>query len=123
LADRIGRKRVIYILTPLWYASNILLVLSPGALTLILSAATRVFYTISSGVTGAMTLELVPLEKQGKWSGLLGLFTGLLAIPAPLLGGLVWEKLGPTYVFLIPIAFDLLFRVPLLATVPETLEK
>jgi len=123
LADRIGRKRVIYMVTPLWYASNVLLVLSPNALTLVLSAALQVFYTLSSGVTGAMTLELVPLEKQGKWSGVLGLFTGLLTIPAPILGGLIWRELGPMYVFLIPVVFDLLLRIPLLATVPETLDR
>ena len=123
LADRIGRKRVIYILTPLWYASNILLVLSSGAFTLALSAALLVFYTLSSGITGAMTLELVPLENQGKWSGVLGLFTGLLTIPAPILGGLIWRELGPMYVFLIPIAFDILLRLPLLSTVPETLKE
>ncbi len=122
LADRIGRKRVIYIVTPLWYASLILLVLAPNAATLVLSAALMVFYTLASGVQGAMTLELVPLEEQGKWSGVLGLFTGLLAIPAPILGGLIWRELGPAYVFLIPIGFDLLLRLPLLATVPETLE-
>jgi MFS family permease len=121
LADRIGRKRVIYILTPLWYASNILLVLAPNAVTLVLSAALQVFYSLSSGVAGAMTLELVPLEEQGKWSGVLGLFTGLLAMPAPILGGFIWRELGPIYVFLIPVAFDLLIRVPLLATVSETL--
>ena len=123
LADRIGRKRVIYMVTPLWYASNVLLVLSPNTLTLVLSAALQVFYTLSSGVTGAMTLELVPLEKQGKWSGVLGLFTGLLTIPAPILGGLIWRELGPMYVFLIPVVFDLLLRIPLLATVPETLDR
>jgi len=105
LADRIGRKRVIYVLTPLWYASNVLLVFSPGPITLVLSAALQVFYTLSSGVTGAMTLELVPLKEQGKWSGVLGLFAGLLSIPAPILGGLIWRELGPMYVFLIPIAF------------------
>jgi MFS family permease len=30
LADRIGRKRVIYLLAPLWYASNLFLAFSPG---------------------------------------------------------------------------------------------
>jgi MFS family permease len=122
LADRIGRKRIIYIVTPLWYAANILLVFSPNAITLVLSAALQVFYTLSSGVTSAMTLELVPLEEQGKWSGVLGLFTGLVTIPAPILGGLIWRELGPIYVFLIPVAFDILLRIPLLVTVPETLE-
>jgi len=112
LADRIGRKKIIYLLAPLWYASNLL----------VLSAALLAFYTISSGATSAMTLELLPLEQQGRWGGLLGLFAGLVTIPAPIIGGLIWRELGPMYVFVIPVIFDLLLRIPLLATVPETLE-
>ena len=80
------------------------------------------FYFISSGVTGAMTLELVPVERMGKWSGVIGLFRGLVTVPAPILGGLVWDHLDPVYVFLIPIAVDLLLKLPLLVTIPETLE-
>jgi MFS family permease len=121
LADKIGRKRIIYLLTPLWYASNLFLAFSPSSVVLVVSAALLAFYTISSGATNAMTLELFPLEQQGKWGGLLGFFTGLVTIPAPIIGGLIWEELGPMYVFVIPIVFDLIFRVPLLATVPETL--
>ena len=121
LADRIGRKCVIYLLTPLWYTSNLLLAFSTGPITLILYAVLQTFYSISSGATSAMTMELVPVEQQGRWSGLLGLFTGLVTIPAPIIGGLIWRELGPMYVFLIPIALDLLLRVPLLSTVSETL--
>jgi MFS family permease len=121
LADRIGRKRVIYLLAPLWYASNLFLAFSPGPIVLVLSAALLAFYNISTGATNAMTLELLPLEQQGRWGGLLSLFTGLVTIPAPIIGGLIWRELGPMYVFVIPIVFDLLFRVPLLTTVPETL--
>jgi MFS family permease len=121
LADKIGRKRVIYLLTPLWYISNLLLAFSTGPITLVLYAAFQAFYTISATATSAMTMELVPVEQQGKWSGLLGLFAGLLTIPAPIIGGLIWRELGPVYVFLIPIALDLALRVPLLSTVPETL--
>ena len=127
LADRVGRKRVIYFLTPLWYASNLLLVFSPpftfkAPVMLVLSAVLLAFYNLSSGATNAMTLEVVSLEEQGRWGGLLGFFAGLVTIPAPILGGLIWRELGPTYVFLIPIGLDLLLRIPLLATVPETLE-
>jgi len=123
LADKIGRKKVIYLLTPLWYASYLLLVFSFSPVTLILAGALQTFYFISSGVTGAMTLELVPVEQMGKWSGLVGLFRGLVTIPAPILGGLIWDNLNPVYVFLIPIAVDLLLKLPLLATVPETLNE
>jgi MFS family permease len=123
LADRIGRKRIIYLLTPLWYASNLFLAFSPSPIVLVLSAALLAFYNISTGATNAMTLELLPLEQQGRWGGLLSLFTGLVTIPAPIIGGLIWRELGPMYVFIIPIVFDLFFRVPLLATVPETLRR
>ncbi len=123
LADRMGRKRVIYLLTPLWYASNLLLIFSFNSATLILAGALRTFYDISSGVAGAMTLELVPVEQMGRWSGLLGLFRGLVTIPAPILGGLIWKGLGPAYVFVIPVALDLLLKLPLLTTIPETLDQ
>ncbi len=121
LADRIGRKKVIYLLTPLWYASYLLLVFSFSPFTLILSGALQTFYFVCSGVTNAITLELVPVEQMGKWSGLVGLSRGLVTIPAPILGGLVWDHLNPLFVFLIPIGVDLMLKLPLLATIPETL--
>ena len=121
LADRIGRKKVIYLSTPLWYASILLLVLSPNAATLILAGAFWSFYSICSIVTSSMTMELVPVGQMGRWSGLLGLFAGVVTVPAPLIGGLIWRGLGPAYVFLIPVAVDLLVKIPLLTTIPETL--
>lgn len=121
LADRIGRKKVIYLLTPLWYASHLLLIFSFSPLTLILAGALWTFYYIDSGITGAMALELVPVGEMGKWSGLQALFRGMVTIPAPILAGLIWERLGPGYVFLVPLAVDSLIRIPLLTTVPETL--
>ena len=121
LADKIGRKKVIYLLAPLWYASNLLLVYSFNSVTLILAGALQTFYFISSGVTNAITLELVPVKQMGKWSGLVGLFRGLVTIPAPILGGLIWDHLNPVYVFLIPIGVDFLLKLPLLTTIPETL--
>ncbi|MCK5380206.1 MAG: hypothetical protein KAJ81_01975, partial [Candidatus Latescibacteria bacterium] len=63
----------------------------------------------------------VPVGQMGRWNGLLGLFAGLVTVPAPLIGGLIWRGLGPVYVFLIPVALDLLVKIPLLTTVPETL--
>lgn len=121
MADRIGRKKVIYLLTPLWYASSLLFVLSPDSATLVLAATLRTFLGVSSGIAGAMSVEMLPVEQMGRWSGALGLFRGLVTVPAPILGGLIWRGLGPMYVFLIPLAIDLLLRIPLLTTIPETL--
>ena len=51
------------------------------------------------------------------------MFAGLVTIPAPLIGGLIWRHVGPAYVFIIPLALDLALRLPLLMTIPETLWK
>ncbi len=123
LADRLGRKRVIYLLTPLWYLSMIMLVLARGPAGLVLAGALWGFYPIMTVVTSSMTLELVPLEHMGRWSGLLGVFAGLVTVPAPLIAGLIWRHVGPVYVFIIPPALDIALRVPLLTTIPETLWK
>ena len=64
LADKIGRKRIIYSLTPLWYASNLFLAFSPSPVALVLSAVLLAFYSISSGATSAMTLELFRLSSK-----------------------------------------------------------
>ena len=121
VADRIGRKRLIAWLTPLWYLSFLLLIVAQGPVVLVLAASLQTFYMICSGAVSAMTIELVSLDRQGRWSGMLGLFRGIVAIPAPVIGGLIWRELGAAYVFVVPIAIDLLIRVPLMALVPETL--
>ncbi|MCD6519192.1 MAG: MFS transporter [Anaerolineae bacterium] len=122
LADRIGRKKVIYILTPLWYASFGLLILSTAPWMLVVAAAFQVFYSISLGIVGAMSIELVNVEQQGRWSGLLNLFRSIVTVPAPFIGGLIWRDLGPIYVFLIPLVIDLVIKLPLLASVSESLQ-
>jgi hypothetical protein len=58
---------------------------------------------------------------MGRWIGVVSLFRGLLSIPAPTLGGLIWEHIGPQYVFLATIAIDVCMRLPLLALARETL--
>jgi len=121
LADRVGRKRVLYLLTPLWYFANIVLISADGRAGLIVAGGLWGFYPIMNTITSSMTMELVPLEHMGRWSGLIGIFTGLVTVPGPLLAGLVWEHLGPVYVFVIPIVLDLALRLPLLMTIPETL--
>ena len=70
----------------------------------------------------AMSAELVSGAYMGRWIGILGFFTGLIGIPAPIIGGLIWEHINPAYIFLIPIAVDLLVRLPILKSMPETLD-
>jgi len=122
LADRYGRKKLLFAIAPLAYAANLCLVFAPasgtGALPfLLLYGVLFGFNSISMALTSSMTAEIMPKEQMGRWIGIVGLFRGLLAIPAPLVGGLLWEHIGPQYVFFAAIVIDALLRLPLLASV------
>ena len=121
LADRIGRKKVIYLITPLFWASNLMLIWAPNDFFLIFAGVLQGFFFILSLVTGAMQFEMVRPEHMGKWMGILGFFRMLAAAATAYLAGIIWDNLGPRYVFIIYVGLDVLIRLPLFITVPETL--
>jgi MFS family permease len=121
LADKYGRKKVLYCLAPAIYAASVVLVLSSGPAMLLLAGFLQGFYLLSFVVSGALGAELVPKHLMGRWMGLLGMFRGLASIPAPLLAGWIWREMGPAYVFLLAVALDLAIRIPALMGMPETL--
>ncbi|MEJ2737556.1 MAG: MFS transporter [Anaerolineae bacterium] len=126
LADRYGRKKLLFAIAPLAYAANLLLILAPASgagasLCLLTYGVLFGFNSIGMALASSMTAEIMPQEHMGRWIGVVGLFRGLLSIPAPTVGGLIWEHLGPQYVFLAAIAIDVSVRLPLLALSRETL--
>ncbi|MBD3204734.1 MFS transporter [Candidatus Bathyarchaeota archaeon] len=123
IADNIGRKRAFYILMPLMAAANIALILAPSPRWLLVSGFLMGFRMIASFSYGSMTPELVPRDCLGRWRGIVGFVTGLAAIPAPIIGGYIWERFGPEWVFISITLIDLLVRLPLLYSVPETLNR
>ena len=121
IADRIGRKRVLYITIPLSWMASVALILAPNSGVLVLSGVLLGFFTISSVTAGAMGYELVPKEHMGRWLGISRMVQMLVAAAAASVAGLIWDQLGPAYVFLTVIVLDLCIRIPLLITMPETL--
>ena len=120
-ADMFGRKKIVYMVEPFYILSIILLVIAPSPLYLLLSAVLSGFRMVADFVAvGPIQTELVPVQFRGRLNGIVGLLSGLIAIPAPIIGGIIWEKLSPTYLILLPIALDLLLRIPIFSTVPET---
>ncbi|MFQ6127041.1 MAG: MFS transporter [Candidatus Heimdallarchaeota archaeon] len=120
LADKIGRKMVAFLLEPFYLASLLLLVSAPSPLFLIVSSLLNGFNMIVGFVClTPLQVELVPIEYRGRWRGILGLVSGLVSIPAPIIGGLIWNLMGPSVLILSPILIDLLIRMPLLFTIPE----
>ncbi len=126
LADRHGRKRLLFAIAPLTYAANLCLVFAPvsglgSSLSLLLYGVLFGFNSIGMALASSMTAEVMPQEQMGRWIGVVSLFRGLLGIPAPILGGLIWERVGPRYVFFAPIIIDIFLRLPFLALIRETL--
>lgn len=123
LADRIGRKRSLYMLTPLSCASNLLLILAPSPSFLIAAGVMQGFYFIMMSLTVAMTIELVPKGQTGRYMGVTSFVMCFVTAVTALLGGAIWEFFGPVPLFLSAIAIDLFVRIPLLVGIPETLRR
>ncbi len=121
IADRVGRKRVLYVTIPLFSLSCIVLIWAPGPVALLLAGALQSFYYIGGPIGAAMERELVPAARMGRWIGIARVVKMFTSATLVLVAGAIWDRLGPEYVFLAFVAIDLGIRLPLLVTMPETL--
>jgi len=123
LADRVGRKKVLFVTIPLFLLSNLMLILAPTPVFLVLAGILQGFHYIGSPIAAAIERELVPAEHMGRWIGITRffkmIFSGILALTA----GIIWDKFGPQYIFITFIGIELLIRLPLLISISETLNK
>ena len=121
LADKVGRKRVLYLTMPIFWLSLLLLIWAPNPVFLLVAGALQGFFYIGGPIAAAMERELVPAEQMGRWLGI-GRLTKMLAnAVCAALAGIIWDKVGPPFVFLTFIGLDLVWRMPLLIRMPETL--
>jgi len=119
-ANSIGRKNIIYLVEPLYCISILILIFAPSPEYLIISSILGGFRTIAEYIaTDPLQVELVPIDCRGRWRGIVGLCGGLASIPAPIIGGMIWEKMGPNYLIIISMLLGLFVRIPILATIPE----
>jgi MFS family permease len=121
-ADRLGRKKVIMLLTPVYCLSLILLLYAPNDLFLVLAGLLNGFYMLASVTQGAITVELVPQELLGTWFGVLGLFRGVTNIISPTLGGFLWKAFSPAYVLFFLVLTQLI-KLPILASIPSSITR
>jgi MFS family permease len=119
LADRIGRKKVIYCLGPFVWASSIMLVWAPSDLFLIVSGVLQGFIFVNLIITMAMVFEAAPQEYMGRWLGIVRLSRLILGAVSAYLAGAIWDHISPAHLFIIFIGIDLFIRIPLLMSVPE----
>jgi len=58
---------------------------------------------------------------MGRWLGTTRFCKMSLSGCLALASGIIWDKVGPQYIFIAFVAIDLLIRMPLLISIPETL--
>ena len=121
LADRIGRKSVLYIAIPLFWISNLILIWATSTAFLVIAGILQGFYFIGAPVVAAIERELVPPEQMGRWVGINRFFKMVLSAIMALSAGVIWDRIGPQYIFILFVGIDLLIRLPLLISIPETL--
>lgn len=122
LSDRIGRKSVLFLSFLLWGAVCAGMIYGRNSLLLILSF---VLYGAHKGalepVQKTFVCELAPLEFRASCLGGFQMVTGLCALPASLLAGVLWESIGSSAPFYISFMLTLASGIMLLFVkkVPE----
>jgi MFS family permease len=100
LSDRIGRRRTItygwavYALVYLGFA----VVRQPWAVW-VLYALYGLYYALTEGAAKAMVAELAPDAQRGGAYGVYNASVGVMALPASLIAGALWTKIGPAAPF------------------------
>lgn len=100
LSDRIGRRRtivagwIVYALTYLGFA-----LVSQPWLVWPLYAFYGLYYALTEGSAKAMIAELVPDAGRGGAYGLYNAAVGVMALPASVIAGALWTRVGPAAPF------------------------
>jgi len=96
LSDKIGRRKLIiggWIAYGLVYLGIALS--QTGGQVWALFAFYGVYYAATEGAAKALVADLVPNEKRGTAYGLFNAAIGMVALPASLIAGMLWQGLGP----------------------------
>lgn len=121
LGDKIGRKKTLGLTIGLYLVGLVLLITTKSNFTLILVGMLAGFQEIGMTLSGSMQHELVPGSVRGRWSGVNSFTGSMVSALVAAFAGAIYDNIGPQWVFLIYIGCELLIRVPLLMSLPETL--
>jgi MFS family permease len=101
LSDTVGRKKLLVAGWTLYALVYLGFALSQSALMVAaLWAAYGLYYALTEGTSKAFIADLVPAHLRGTAYGLYNATVGLLALPASLLAGVLWQAFGAPAPFL-----------------------
>jgi MFS family permease len=120
LSDKIGRKRVISIGWFIYGLVYLGFALSTSIWQIwILFAVYGIFYGICEGVTRAFVADMVPTQRRGTAYGLYNGVVGLMALPASLFAGVLWDRIAPAAAFYFGAGLALLAMVGMIFIIKE----
>jgi MFS family permease len=100
LSDKLGRKKVIVLGWLIYGLVYLGFALANGIWQVwVLFAIYGVFYGICEGAAKAFVADMVPVERRGTAYGLYNGIVGIMALPASLIAGVLWDKINPASTF------------------------
>jgi len=120
LADRFGRRKIGYLAQVFNGASVLVTVLTPPTQPewLVLASLLSSFGMSMDIGWNAYIQEYIPLDVRGRWSGISTTITALIGIPAPLIGGLIWNN-NPDYLWWMMLIYYFIIAIPLRYILPH----
>jgi MFS family permease len=100
VSDKIGRKAVLLIGFAIFFAVYIGFALASSALVVwILFPLYGLYYGLTDGVSRALVSDLAPAHLKATAFGTYYFVVGVVALPASLIAGAIWQTVGPAYAF------------------------
>lgn len=101
VADRVGIKKMVFWGLMLYAAILAGFASAQGALHILLLFALYGLYKgMSDGAQRAYVAELAGPDVRGTAFGIFHTATGVMLLPASIIGGILWDKVGPEATFL-----------------------
>jgi MFS family permease len=120
LSDKIGRKRVITFGWLIYGLVYLGFALSSSIWQLwLLFAVYGIFYGFCEGAAKAFVADMVPVDRRGTAYGLYNGVVGLMALPASLIAGILWDRIAPAAAFYFGATLALIAMVGLMLVIKE----
>ena len=120
LSDKLGRKRVIVVGWFIYGLAYLGFALASSSWQIwMLFAIYGIYYGICEGAAKAFVADMVPIERRGTAYGLYNGVVGIMALPASLIAGVLWDTFAPAAAFYFGAGLALLAMVGMMVLIKE----